>query len=139
MNEKKCLKCKKTKPIDEFGLRNKGKYRRSYCKQCEAEESRLWRLANPERQKHLNRRNGLRLGHGITLDVYEALFKAQHGKCAICGKQPKGKRPLAVDHNHHTQAIRGLLCDACNIGIGMLQEDVVVLKAAIGYLEERNK
>lgn len=51
--------------------------------------------------------------YGITGDDYAALLKRQGGKCAICRARPKSKR-LAVDHNHTTGAVRGLLCSRCN-------------------------
>ena len=43
-------------------------------------------------------------------------------------------KALAVDHDHSTHRIRGLLCPACNTGIGSLKEDISVLGAAIEYL-----
>lgn len=51
--------------------------------------------------------------YGITGDDYESLLARQGGKCAICRARPKSKR-LAVDHNHVTGAVRGLLCSRCN-------------------------
>lgn len=51
--------------------------------------------------------------YGITGDEYEALLRRQGGKCAICRARPRSKR-LAVDHNHTTGAVRGLLCSRCN-------------------------
>lgn len=51
--------------------------------------------------------------YGITGDDYETLLKAQGGKCAICRVRPKTKR-LAVDHDHQSGAVRGLLCSRCN-------------------------
>jgi hypothetical protein len=51
--------------------------------------------------------------YGITGDGYEALLERQGGKCAICRARPKSKR-LAVDHDHKTGAVRGLLCSRCN-------------------------
>lgn len=51
--------------------------------------------------------------YGITGDDYDALLKRQGGKCAICRARPKSKR-LAVDHDHKTGAVRGLLCSRCN-------------------------
>lgn len=41
-----------------------------------------------------------------------------------------------VDHDHKTDKVRGLLCDACNRGIGFLREDLKTFKKAIKYLEE---
>jgi hypothetical protein len=51
--------------------------------------------------------------YGITSDDYATLLEAQEGRCAICGARPKSKR-LAVDHDHKTGAVRGLLCSRCN-------------------------
>ncbi|WP_083230265.1 endonuclease VII domain-containing protein [Curtobacterium sp. UCD-KPL2560] len=60
-----------------------------------------------------------------------AAFIEDHGgACAICGST----NDLRVDHDHKTGAVRGLLCSPCNVGIGWLQDDVALLRQAIGYL-----
>jgi hypothetical protein len=80
------------------------------------------------------------INYGCTNNEFEAMLAAQQGNCAIC-KAPentthKGRlRRLSVDHDHVTGRIRALLCGACNIGLGSLQNDPEVLKAAIAYLE----
>jgi hypothetical protein len=51
--------------------------------------------------------------YGLTSADYEALLVTQGGKCAICRARPVSKR-LAVDHDHRTEAVRGLLCSRCN-------------------------
>ena len=51
--------------------------------------------------------------YGLTATQYDALLKLQGGRCAICRAKPKSKR-LAVDHDHKTGAVRGLLCSRCN-------------------------
>jgi hypothetical protein len=51
--------------------------------------------------------------YGLTSGEYDELLAAQGGKCAICRGRPRSKR-LAVDHNHDTGAVRGLLCSRCN-------------------------
>lgn len=63
---------------------------------------------------------------------YSAMREAQAGACACCGKTPK---TLVVDHSHGTKTVRGLLCHACNTGIGKLGDTVEGLKQAIVYLE----
>ena len=52
-------------------------------------------------------------GIDMTVKKYANLLKKQKGVCAICGKPPKGLK-LAVDHDHKTGRIRGLLCAYCN-------------------------
>ena len=70
--------------------------------------------------------------YGITLAEYDALLEKQGGVCAICRK--RSRRRLCVDHCHLTGTIRGLLCDACNLGLGSLKEDQASLVAALAYL-----
>lgn len=51
--------------------------------------------------------------YGLTAKQYKALLEAQGHRCAICRSKPKSKR-LAVDHDHQSGAVRGLLCSRCN-------------------------
>ena len=80
--------------------------------------------------------------HAISADEYDALLEEQGGRCAICRREP-GVASLAVYHDHACcpgkgkscgKCIRGLLCEDCNRGIGMLNDDVQILGAAIRYL-----
>ena len=57
----------------------------------------------------------------MTLEQFLELSEAQGGVCAICGKPPaKGKR-LAVDHCHSTGVVRALLCNPCNVAVGIYE------------------
>ncbi len=67
--------------------------------------------------------------------MYQAMFLQQNGNCAICGtNQSQLKRELALDHDHATGKLRGLLCDRCNVGLGMFQDNKERLLQAIQYL-----
>jgi len=60
--------------------------------------------------------------------------------CDICGRpetaQHAGKvRRLAVDHDHVTGALRGVLCGRCNTGLGMFRDDTALIEAAAEYIE----
>lgn len=79
--------------------------------------------------------------YGITMHDYLDMWRAQHGVCFICGQPEKaidnrsGKpRLLAVDHNHATGEVRSLLCRSCNTGLGMFEDDPVLLDRAADYL-----
>jgi Recombination endonuclease VII len=56
--------------------------------------------------------------YGLTLDQYHAKFESQDFTCAICGDDGK----LVIDHSHESGKNRGLLCNRCNWGIGLLRE-----------------
>lgn len=73
---------------------------------------------------------------GITKAEYERLLEAQGGVCAICGGTEPGYgfTRLLIDHNHTTNALRGLLCAACNTGLGNFREDLSRLRVALTYL-----
>ena len=96
---------------------------------------REYRRKSPERERQTH----LRVKFDLSLDDYDLMLAAQNGVCAIC-KQPEthlrnGKlKALAVDHDHKTGKIRGLLCSDCNTGIGKLKDSIDVLTSAVQYL-----
>lgn len=77
--------------------------------------------------------------YGLTIETYDELLASQGGACAIClSTEPKNYRgrgeSFAVDHDHATGAVRGLLCNPCNNGLGLFGDDPVRLRAAVDYL-----
>jgi len=75
--------------------------------------------------------------YGISQEDFDAMLTAQGGKCAICGTaewRGRHNRPH-VDHCHATKAFRGILCDFCNRGLGIFEDDPARLRAAANYLE----
>lgn len=76
--------------------------------------------------------------YGITGDEYRALLFQQDGKCWICGTRPDEGKDLAVDHDHATGTVRGLLCVPCNLGLGSFRDDIPRLLMAAKYLEVHN-
>jgi Recombination endonuclease VII/HNH endonuclease len=92
----------------------------------------------------LYRDKELRRNFGITLVQYREKLAEQGGVCAICGSdevaERKGKKlKLAVDHDHDTDVVRGILCIACNTGIGKLNDSPARLRDAAVYLEVHGK
>jgi hypothetical protein len=74
---------------------------------------------------------------GLSEETYRALEKDQKGCCAICGgKQRAPFKRLAVDHDHRTKKVRGLLCNPCNRAIGMMRDDPALLWKAALYLRK---
>lgn len=87
------------------------------------------------KEPNYNRRRSLQYRYGLTVEQYDAMMASQNGACAIC----KSVVPLVVDHSHTTNEVRGLLCNNCNGGIGLLRDDVTVLTSAITYLGGRSQ
>ena len=97
----------------------------------------LWAKKNPKSI----RAGKLRREYGLSYDDYQYLWEQQDGVCAICFKVERsmsnGKvRSLAVDHDHATKQIRGLLCDKCNRAVGFLDDDPLRAEALARYLRQ---
>jgi hypothetical protein len=141
----------------EHGVERKQRYAQGkkngwYCPECSKETSRAYKVTAEQRlrynaakrskrsklssedRRRLSRQHWLRYTYGLSLEEYDELLSKQGGVCAICGESPNG-RPLDVDHCHKTEAVRGLLCNNCNLGIGKLADDVGRIRAALSYLE----
>lgn len=72
------------------------------------------------------------------MDEYNIKLAGQGRKCAACtsvevGKNQFGLLPLAVDHDHTTGKIRGLLCMKCNRALGMLGDSVETISNLLKY------
>ena len=120
---KVCSICKEEKSLDDF-------YKRklpsgvstihSYCKPCVIRK---------------NRENEWKRLYDLEPEQYDKLYSQQKGRCAICEiHQSELDYTLCVDHCHDTGNVRGLLCKKCNQGIGMLQDNFVVVMRAASYL-----
>jgi hypothetical protein len=44
---------------------------------------------------------------------------------------------LHIDHHHGDGVVRGLLCNQCNLGLGLFRDDSSILRRAAEYLEQR--
>jgi hypothetical protein len=69
--------------------------------------------------------------YGLTPEKYKELFDSQVGMCAICN----ARQAQDIDHCRTTGKVRGLLCRACNLGLGMFGETIEGLELAIAYLK----
>ena len=126
----KCYICKQEKELNSDNF-----YRDSYnttgfskrCKACERTRNRsLGYLSKHPLSRSKYKKD---MEYLLSADFYKDLAKKQNNKCAICGKEEPGKlksgesRRLAIDHNHKTGIIRELLCSACNLRLGAIEND----------------
>lgn len=82
------------------------------------------RLSAEEREKHLTKANH-------KCEICEAEFS--DNDCPVTGKIKT--KSLCIDHCHKTGKIRGVLCRACNSGLGHLKDSTELLRKAVLYLE----
>lgn len=161
---KKCGRCQIEKSATEFNKNRSTKSGlQDYCRDCQKQakkkwieknpgivselakkyrskdpekyraRSRQWRKDNPEKSMSID----LKRKYGITYDHWKVMFDQQEGKCLVCNKhQNELNQKLAVDHDHKTNQIRGLICCQCNRGIGYLQDDPILLRKAALYLDK---
>lgn len=146
MKQKKCSKCGDTKPATpEYFYRDKRNKSgiTAKCKKCKQIYVTKWKKEiNPEVAKRIQRKRSLKKLYGITVEEYDKMYFRQNGVCLTCGKPETAKnqyglRRLAVDHDHISGRVRGLLCTCCNRLIGLARNDVNILKRIIDYLGEK--
>ena len=91
-------------------------------------------------KKEKIRESNLKQRYNLSIEEYENLLRSQNGQCKICkATKNKSNRRLSVDHCHKSGKIRGLLCNHCNVAIGMLKDNPELLKQAISYLKDSNE
>lgn len=100
-------------------------YYKKYCK------------THPEIIRNIRVKSKLKLAYGITVADKRRMYATQHESCAICFLRVEFNK-IKVDHNHKTKQLRGLLCNKCNTGIGLLKEKPANLVAALAYLNRYN-
>lgn len=74
--------------------------------------------------------------YGLTVAEYDAMAAVFDGGCWVCEQSDPNGRRLAVDHDHATGLVRGLLCTDCNRAIGLMRDDPTRLERAARYLTD---
>lgn len=146
MKTQVCDKCGIEKDVKRFEWAKSRPNPRKTCAVCR-NNSRVFTRSQRERRsrkqsewyyknKELAQVKARERNYGITHDDYLALMESQNSKCGIClndfGEDSKN---IHVDHCHKTGAVRGLLCNRCNLALGFLQDSPESLARAIEYLK----
>lgn len=127
LGRKQCNRCDSWLDVSEFGSSSKTEDRLNwYCRRC------MWD-------------QDLRIRYGISADTYERLEYEQGGSCAICDNPCSSGKRMAVDHDHSCcsgkrscgRCVRGLLCAACNQGLGHFKDRIDLLESAAAYLRSQ--
>lgn len=116
MGTKICCRCNHEKKLSEFTIAKKTKDgRHSWCKECQSYNHRS-------------------IKYNLDKDNITKILKRQRNKCSICGlKLDK----YAIDHDHKTGKVRGILCTKCNTGLGHFKDNLTFLLKACLYLQDK--
>jgi hypothetical protein len=139
-----CSTCKQFRAVEDFVWDKTRDQPSRRCADCHATAQRKYN-ARPG-QRLARRASRLRSKCKIEPDDYERRYGEQGGKCLICDTSipylltdiEGENKDHAVDHDHTTGDVRGLLCSFCNRALGMMQDDPDRLEAAARYLRERS-
>lgn len=127
---------KRTESNTKYRHRNGGKQRE--CRECRRmrahrykQSHRAYLAAHMRVYRARDLAKTLMQRYGGQAEDYHRLLSLQGNACAICKEQKK----LVVDHDHQTGKVRGLLCTACNNGLGVFSDNSIRLRIAVDYLE----
>jgi hypothetical protein len=134
---KECLDGRR--PVCKFCIRKQQKKRYDGNAEFARARQRKYNAHNPQVMRKIN----LKKKYGITLEQYNTMFIFQGGVCLVCGQSEivtrLGKiKNLAIDHNHVTGKIRGLLCQKCNQALGLLNDNPVIIKSLLKYITKND-
>ena len=144
MTVKVCNKCHQEKDLQDFC---KGKEykdgRRNVCKRCHTNYMINYYKNNPEKTAEKNRMNTKFVPswkrHHITEDVFNSMMKKYGGMCHSCKRQ----KATVIDHDHSCcktnrscgKCVRGVLCQKCNIALGLLFDDRKNIVSLLQYID----
>ena len=150
-NGRICTVCKIEKSLSEYHNAPKVKIdgKDSQCKQCKAKKGKEYLKSLPagvhrSRRKKYSGEYALNMNYkrffGLNLEIVRKMWEEQDRKCASCSKEINlGGKDRAMksnlDHNHTTGKVRGLICNMCNLQVGVL-ENTKKMKNLIQYLKK---
>jgi Recombination endonuclease VII len=154
---KTCKVCGKEKLEAEFYKRknNDSRAKSDPCRECSlaarkadyhkrsdemSKRAKIYRKLNPEKIRDTK----LKQTYGVGIDYFNTKLKEQGGVCAGCRQNVKtiwkGKEVnMALDHDHLSGKVRGVLCMHCNRGLGSLRDNEETLNNLIDYLRKYKK
>ena len=122
---KECSECHRVLALEAFHRNpSSSDGRRSDCKECRVDTSRWQRLASE---------------YSLSRDQFYSLLEKQNGRCAIC-RHPLPKGTAVVDHCHETGEVRGLLCNADNLALGLVEDgrNILRIQSMLTYAERHH-
>lgn len=108
-----------------------------YCYECKKLQTYKDAKKYPDRVSLSTWKSKIKKLYNLTESDYSLMFENQNGCCGICLNpvEYRGKN-THIDHCHTSGKVRKILCSNCNTAIGLMKDDVEILKKAIEYIEE---
>jgi rubredoxin len=159
-----CRRCGQVRDIEAFARsRNRRSNGRQYmCRQCayiharelgikkrgvegdKAERSRLssaWQARqgklHPEKFRAARRRYHLKTRYDMDQAEFDKLLADQDNRCGLCETPNPGPKGWHVDHDHGSGEVRGILCNPCNVALGLFRDNPYTIQMALIYLRPR--
>lgn len=146
---KLCPKCKETKSLDRFYYWPKAERHNYVCKACVNKQAmERYRKSAEMKQRSAKKYRWKKHGIDCSIEQFDELFKKQNGKCKICEVElfiyvsysgQDRTNQAALDHDHSTGKVRGILCNNCNRCLGLMKDNPDVFRKAAEYLEGATK
>lgn len=110
--------------------------RKNLCLRCHNKRTKERKKEDAEKYSTTLAPKEMMKQYGCTREEYHERMEGKE-HCEICGKHESFSRfgKLCYDHDHDTMAFRGALCSTCNMGIGLLGDNIEGLTNALAYLE----
>ena len=139
MKTKVCSGCKQELTLDRFYPNVKARFGvASRCKPCANISAQKWKDANKEKAREIDRRakrkSHRKTKYGISPEMFADMLLKSGSACTICRRSFLTTSDAHIDHDHRTGKIRNLLCAPCNMALGLLKDDPLMLIRAAQYL-----
>lgn len=140
-------KAAKVRAIANWRAKNKDKikeYSKKYYKQNRTDiisSVITWSAENPDKVKEYAKRSKAKLRYDLSSEEYAIKLAQAAGICEACGRREKAVykgllKNLSFDHDHKTGKVRGVICSGCNHALGLLDDNVEILRKLTIYLEK---
>ena len=119
----------------EYREKNKDKIAEVKKEYYEKNKDKIAEVGKEYREKNKDKIKEYRIlkTYNLTMEEYEEIYNRQNGCCPLCGKELNSVR-VAIDHDHVTGKVRGIMCSVCNSQLGVYEKLNGVAKKIGAYL-----
>lgn len=108
--------------------------RRDYLKRYKANPQNIERirLYNQEYNQLPEVKLSARLRkYKLSTGQFQELVRLEDGRCAVCSKEFSDDSQVRIDHDHTTGDVRGLVCQKCNMSLGLNGDNLAAIQQTL--------